>query len=66
MTSPSGRMPDVLDKLARDVKTSTIETCAKVAELYRIGEVRPSDNQYQLGYNAAVEKIAAKIRELNK
>lgn len=54
-------MQDALDKLASDVKATVKETCAKVAETYRI----PSpDNDFQRGYNLAVADIAAKIRQL--
>lgn len=54
-------MEDILDKLVSDVKTSTIETSAKVAEIHRIP--RP-ENEYQRGYNDAIADIAAKIRRL--
>lgn len=52
---------DALDKLADDIKSSTVETCARVAEIHRI---RNCENDFQNGYNAAVADIAAKIREL--
>lgn len=55
-------MKDAFDKLADDIKKSSVETCAKVAEIHRIP--RP-ENEYQHGYNDAVAEIAAKIRELN-
>ena len=59
-------MQGVLDKLADDIKSSVVETCAKVAEIHRIplvGEV--VRGSYVDGYNEAVAAIAAKIRELN-
>jgi len=52
---------DILENLARDVKTKCIETCAKVAEIHHI---KRSENEWQRGYNAAVADIAAKIRKL--
>jgi hypothetical protein len=52
---------DIIDKLAADVKVSVIETCAKVAEIHRIGS---AENEFQNGYNQAVKDIAAKIRKL--
>lgn len=55
-------MPDILDKLADDIKSSVTETCAKVAEIHRIGA---PNNDFQRGYNYAVGEIAMKIRELN-
>jgi hypothetical protein len=55
---------DAIDKLAESVKKTTVETCAKVAEIHRIQEIRPPDNLYQQGYNDAVRDIAAKIRRL--
>ncbi len=54
-------MTDPIAKLAADVKTKVIETCAKVAEIHRI---RAPDNEYQNGYNKAIADIAAKIRQL--
>lgn len=53
--------PDALDDLAAFVKKTTIEYCAKVAEIHRNSTPNSSWSQ---GYNAAVADIAAKIREL--
>jgi uncharacterized protein YerC len=54
-------MPDILDKLADDIKSMVTETCAKVAEIHRI---RRCENEFQNGYNQAVADIASKIREM--
>jgi hypothetical protein len=52
---------DSLDKLADDIKATTSEYCAKVAEIHRIPQ---PENEYQCGYNAAVTEIAARIRRI--
>lgn len=54
-------MQDIVDKLARDVEATTIETSAKVAEIHHI---KHPGNDYQRGYNQAVADIAAQIRKL--
>jgi len=55
-------MKDVIDKLADDIKKSTIEIAAKVAELYFIK--KPIENEFQRGYDTAAREIAARIRSL--
>lgn len=57
MTGPQ----DALDKLAADIKATTTEYCAKVADIHRIDN---PDNEYQRGYNQAVADIAARIRRI--
>jgi hypothetical protein len=54
-------MQDIMEKLAKDISASTVEICAKVATIHRIP--RP-ENEYQRGYNAAIEDIAARIRKM--
>lgn len=54
-------MADALDKLAADIKATTTEYCAKVAEIHRIPK---PENEFQRGYNAAVAEIAARIRRI--
>ena len=57
-----GRLTDdPIEKLAKDVKASVVETCAKVAEIHAI---KRCENDFHRGYNQAVRMIAAKIREL--
>jgi hypothetical protein len=55
---------DVLDKLADDVKRSTIDFCIKTAEIHRIREIRPPDNLYQQGYNDAIRDVVEKLGRL--
>lgn len=55
-------MDDIIEKLARDIQSTTIETCAKVAEIH----IRPERGEMDRGYNKAVRDIAEKIRELSK
>lgn len=54
-------MKDALDKLAADIKATTTEYCAKIAEIHAIPH---PENEYQRGYNAAVAEIAAKLRRI--
>lgn len=59
-------MKDAFDKLADDVKRSTIKTCARVAEIH-LRTANPDiaiDEFVTEGYNQAVRDIAAKIRAL--
>jgi len=55
-------MSDIIDDLARDIKATVRETCAKVAELYFIK--KPIENEFQRGYDTAAREIAARIRSL--
>lgn len=55
-------MKDVFDKLADDIKASTKETCAKVAEIHLIKG--PVENDFQRGFDAAAREIADRIRRL--
>jgi hypothetical protein len=57
-----GVMADLLDDLARDVKNTVKEACAKVAEIYFIK--KPIENEFQRGYDTAAREIAARIRSL--
>lgn len=55
-------MKDHLDNMADAIKRTTVEACAKVAELYFIK--KPTENEFQRGYDAAAREIAARIRSL--
>ena len=57
-------MKDVLDKLADDVRLTTLNACLKVVDLHLIGEIRPPDNLYQKGYNDALRDVSEKIARL--
>jgi len=60
-------MQDILDKLAADVKSNIVETCAKVAEIHlrKVGSAGSDGYDEDVGYNTAVRDIAAKLRQLN-
>jgi len=53
-------MQDTLDKLGADLKSTVVDTCAKIAEIH----LRPERGELDRGYNKAVRDIAAKIRSL--
>ena len=54
-------MKDQLDQLASEVKSITIKTCIKTAQLLKLPR---AGNDYQRGYNDAVKEITAQIKRL--